>query len=147
LALVDRANQLEKKVRELEEAAAQTRAEALLREAGILDGKGCTGENGTGRIYAFCVPGADMADVMRIGRAAQKLSQTILILGSEVESKFAAFCSGKGADLRSLLKGRLEAAGGRGGGGPSFFQGAFDSSGKLKAFLADIPRNIRNAAL
>jgi alanyl-tRNA synthetase len=147
LALIDRANQLEKKVRELEEAAAQTKAEALLREIGILDGKDRAGENGIGRIYAFCVPDADMADVMRIGRAAQKLSQAVLILGSEAEGKFAAFCSAKGADIRPLFKDRLEAAGGRGGGGPSFFQGAFDSPGKLRDFLADIPRNTGDAAL
>lgn len=137
LALVDRANQLEKEVKELKEAAAHTRAEALLREAGVLAGK-----NEPGRVYVFLLPGAGMEETLRIGRAAQKLSPAILILGSEKEGKFAAFCSAKGTDLRPLLKGRLEAANGRGGGGPSLFQGAFDSQEKLKAFLEAIPRNI-----
>lgn len=139
LALVDRAGWLERRVKELEEAAAQTRAEALLREAGILTG-GAAG-SGAGQVYAACIPGADMAEALRIGRAAQKLSGAVLIFGSEGESKFAAFCSAKGADIRPLLKDRLEAAGGRGGGGPSFFQGAFDSPEKLRAFLEAVPRN------
>jgi alanyl-tRNA synthetase len=141
LALVDRAGRLEKKVRELEDAAAQARAETLLREAGILAGEDPAGKNGEGRVYAVCIPGADMADVLRIGRAAQKLSGAVLILGAEEEAKFVAFCSAKGADIRPLLQDRLEASGGRGGGGPSFFQGAFDSPEKLGAFLAAIPRN------
>jgi alanyl-tRNA synthetase len=81
-----------------------------------------------------------MEDVLRIGRAAQKLSGAVLVLGAEAEGKFAAFCSAKGADIRPLLKDRMEAAGGRGGGGPSFFQGAFDSPEKLSAFIADLSR-------
>jgi alanyl-tRNA synthetase len=140
LALADRAGRLEKRIKDLEEAASQTRAEALLREAGFLTGD-AAGNTGAGQVYAACIPGADMAEVLRIGRAAQKLSGAVLILGSEGESKFAAFCAAKGADIRPLLKARLEAAGGRGGGGPSFFQGAFDTPGKLRAFLEALPRS------
>lgn len=139
LALIDRTSQLERRVKDLEEAAAQTRAEALLKEAGILTGDAAG--SGTGQVYAICIPCVDMAEALRIGRAAQKLSGAVLILGSEREGKFAAFCSAKGADLRSLLKDPLEAAGGRGGGGPSFFQGAFDPPEKLRAFLEAIPRS------
>lgn len=147
LALVDRTNQLEKEARELKEAAAHAKAEALLRETGVLADQDPGGKNGAGQIHAFCIPGADMEEVLRIGRAAQKLSPAVLILGSEGEGKFAAFCSAKGTDLRPLLKDRLKAAGGKGGGGPSFFQGALDSPEKLRAFLADIPRNIGDPVL
>jgi alanyl-tRNA synthetase len=139
LALADRINHLERQVKELEEAAAQIRAETLLRDIGALTG-GDSGKAVPAPVYVVCIPDAYMNDVLRIGRAAQKLSGAILVLGSEAEGKFAAFCSAPKADIRPLLKDRLEAAGGRGGGGPSFFQGAFDSPEKLKAFLADIPR-------
>jgi alanyl-tRNA synthetase len=137
LALVDRVNHLERQVKEMEEAAAQIRAETLLRDIGALTGG--DGEKAVpAPVYAVCIPDACMKDVLRIGRAAQKLSGAILVLGSETEGKFAAFCSAQNADIRPLLKDRLEAAGGRGGGGPSFFQGAFDSPEKLKTFLSDI---------
>jgi alanyl-tRNA synthetase len=140
LALVERANQLEKQVRDLEEAAAQIKAETMLREAGALTGLDDAAEAGHAKVYVVCLSDAYMADVLRIGRAAQKLSTAILVLGSEAEAKFAAFCSAKDADIRPLFRDRLEAAGGRGGGGPSFFQGAFDSPEKLTAFLAGLPR-------
>ncbi|MDR3131361.1 MAG: alanyl-tRNA editing protein [Treponema sp.] len=127
LALLERTGQLERRVKDLEEAAALARAEALLETM--------LGDAGAERICASVIAGADMAETLRIGRAAQKLSSAVIILGAEKESKFAAFCSAKGADLRPLLRERLEAAGGRGGGGASFFQGAFDSSESLTAFL------------
>ncbi|MDR0376384.1 MAG: alanyl-tRNA editing protein [Spirochaetaceae bacterium] len=137
-ALAARVNQLEKEIKELKEAAAHTAAESLLRDAGVPSGKDPAQKTGPGRVYVFLLPDADMEKTVRIGRAAQKLSPAPLIFGSEREGKFAAFCSDTGVDLRRLLNDPVEAAGGRGGGGPSFFQGAFNSPGKLRAFLETI---------
>jgi alanyl-tRNA synthetase len=138
LALLDRAGRLERRVKDLEEEAAGHKAEALLRKAGIL------GEDGNdraeeGRVYIEYLPGADMDEVLRIGRAAQRLTRAILVTALEREGKFAAFCSAKAADIRGIFKASLEERGGRGGGGPSFFQGQFSSGEALRAFLDDLP--------
>jgi alanyl-tRNA synthetase len=126
-ALAEKAAKLDKQVKEYAEAAAQIKAEALVREAKL--------RPGTGRIYASLCPGSDMEEILRIGKIAQKLTEAVLILGSEGEAKFAAFCSVKALDIRPLIQGPLEAAKGRGGGGPSFFQGVFNSAPELTAFL------------
>ena len=75
---------------------------------------------------------------MNIGKAAQKQSQALLILVSEPDLKFAAFCQTKGFDLRPLIKTAFEAHKGRGGGGSSFFQGSFTVKEDLDAFLGEI---------
>jgi alanyl-tRNA synthetase len=61
-----------------------------------------------------------------------------LVLASREERKFAAFCAAKGADIRPLLKEPLERHGGRGGGGPGFFQGVFQTREELAAFMGDL---------
>lgn len=137
LALLDRAGQLERRVKALEEETAGYKAAALLRGAGLV------GEDGTdraeeGRIHIEYLPG-DMDEVLRIGRAAQKLTGAILVAASEREAKFAAFCSAPSADIRRIFKAPMEDRGGRGGGGPSFFQGQFPSGEALRAFLGDLP--------
>ena len=78
----------------------------------------------------------DMDNILRIGRAAQKLSRAALILASGWDLKFAAFCSEPGRDIRPLVQEAFKKAGGKGGGGPSFFQGLFASAGELSAFLS-----------
>jgi alanyl-tRNA synthetase len=137
LALLDRADRLERRVKALEEEAAGYKAEALLRKAGLV-GEDGTDRAAAGRIHIECLPG-DMEEVLRIGRAAQKLTGAILVTASEQEAKFAALCSAPSADIRSILKAPMEARGGRGGGGPSFFQGQFPSGEDLRAFLGDLP--------
>jgi alanyl-tRNA synthetase len=152
LALQTKTNQLEKQVKDLLEAAANVRAEALLREAGLLPAAGAdnTGDiTGKGRVCAAQVPdAADIDDILRLGRAAQKLTAAVLVLAPAGElsetslPKFAAFCSAKGVDIRPLIKERMEAQGGHGGGGPSFFQGVFPSAESLTAFLRSLPSEL-----
>jgi alanyl-tRNA synthetase len=84
-------------------------------------------------------PDADMEEVLRIGRAAQKLSPAVFALASAGDLKFAGLCSLKSVDVRPLFKDILERHGGKGGGGPSFFQGQFSRAEDLSAFLAAIP--------
>jgi alanyl-tRNA synthetase len=156
LALAEKVTRLEKQVKDFAEAAAQSTAEALLRRAGLLPDAAAGGAGnevgtaagaaasavdgtGKGRVYVECFPGADMEEVLRIGRAAQKLTGAVLVLASARELKFAAFCSAKGVDIRPLVKEPMEAQGGHGGGGTSFFQGVFDSADRLTAFLKALP--------
>jgi alanyl-tRNA synthetase len=152
LALLDRMNLMEKQLKDLAEKAALVKAETLLREAGLLDpaskngvpdkpepeGKGLTGD---GRVLSRGFVDVDIEDVLRIGRAAQKLTGAALVLGSQPDLKFAVFCSVKGRDIRPLVKDAMEVQGGRGGGGPSFFQGVFSSAEGLEAFLQGLPKD------
>jgi alanyl-tRNA synthetase len=130
LELVERASALERRLKALEEGAAHTRAVDMVTRSGA------QGEAGAGRVIVEAFPDADIDEVLRIGRAAQKLSAAVFILASEKDLKCAAFCAVKGLDIRPLVKGAFEATEGRGGGGPSFFQGSYSSAGKLEEFLS-----------
>jgi alanyl-tRNA synthetase len=130
LELVEKASALERRLKVLEEGAAQTRAAELVKRAGV------EGETGPARVIVEAFPDADIDEVLRIGRAAQKLGAAVFILASGKDLKFAAFCAVKGLDIRPLVKKAFEATGGRGGGGPSFFQGSYASAGKLEEFLS-----------
>ncbi|MDR0590135.1 MAG: alanyl-tRNA editing protein [Spirochaetaceae bacterium] len=140
LALLDRMNRLERKLKALEEENAGVKAEGLLKKAGLplWDGQGDPPGRGTLLVESF--PEAEMNEVLTIGRAAQKLTGALIVLAAEGESKFAAFCSDKKARLPSILKDAMEAQGGHGGGGPSFFQGVFPGPGELERFLAALPK-------
>ena len=130
LALLEKTKALELRVNTLADAAAEAAAAALLEKAGL------AGLREGPAVVVERYADAGMEEVLRIGRAAQKRSGAVLILASERELKFAAFCSVKGCDIRPLLKGPFERAWGKGGGGPSFFQGQFASAGELAAFLS-----------
>jgi alanyl-tRNA synthetase len=134
LALLDRANRLEGDLKNAQEELARFKAEALFREdlGAPEDGKGC--------LFTALLPDADMEETLRIGRAAQRLTQAVLVLGSVRAGEFAAFCALKGMDIRPLVGDAMEARGGRGGGGPSFFRGAFPSGEALRAFLEDLSK-------
>ena len=140
LALLERSAALERELKALREALAETKAEALLAKvpvplktaprAGTAAGEGP-------RLIAEIYDGA-FDDVLRTGRAAQKKTTAILLLASGAENKFAAFCSAGGVDLRSLLAAAMERRGGKGGGGAGFFQGVFESPDALENFLGDV---------
>ncbi|GHU97591.1 hypothetical protein FACS189483_04010 [Spirochaetia bacterium] len=152
LALAEKTARLEKQVKDLAEAAAQVTAEALLRKAGLLPEAAAdvtiagsaadAADTGKGRVYTECFADTDMEEILRIGRAAQKLTGAVLVLASARELKFAAFCSVTGVDIRSLVTNPMEAQGGHGGGGPSFFQGVFDTADRLTAFLGSLPGEV-----
>jgi alanyl-tRNA synthetase len=132
LALLEKTDRLERDLKAREEEGARHKAEELLRKAGLLDG------GSEGKVYAGSFPDEGMEELLRIGRAAQKLTGAVLVFGSEVEGKFAALCSVKGTDIRPLLQKAMEDRGGRGGGGPSFFQGQFSTPDDLRAFIAGL---------
>jgi alanyl-tRNA synthetase len=134
LALLEKTGKLERDLRALEEAAAETKALALLEKAGLRADR----IPGPVPLAAEIFPAAGIDEVLRIGRAAQKKTGACLVLASEKDLKFAAFCSVKGYDVRPLVQKAMENQGGRGGGGPGFFQGLFDSPGALLAFMAAV---------
>jgi alanyl-tRNA synthetase len=128
-ALLDKTAKLERDIKGFEEAAAETKAEALLSKISA---------TGAGTVLIETYADAGIEEVLRIGRAAQKKTAAILVLASTADKKFAGFCSVKTTDIRPLLKDTMEKRGGKGGGGPGFFQGLFDSAEALTAFLADV---------
>jgi alanyl-tRNA synthetase len=135
-ALLEKTALLERKLKALEEGAAVRRAEALLA--------GKDAAEGTVLVESF--PDTDMEEVLRIGRAAQKRCPAVLALAAPRELKFAGLCSVKSLDIRPLFQDILETHGGKGGGGPSFFQGQFSRPEDLAAFLAALPRDLRGPA-
>jgi alanyl-tRNA synthetase len=143
LALLEKTGRMERELKALGEAAAEARAAALLEKAGLAGREGAAGK---GLVVIESYPDESMEEVLRTGRAAQKNTEAVLVLASEREFKFAAFCSVKGFDLCPLIKGPFDRAGGRGGGGPSFFQGLFNSAAELSAFLAAVRAAAGNGA-
>ncbi|MDR3171986.1 MAG: alanyl-tRNA editing protein [Treponema sp.] len=135
LALLEKTNQLERTIKVLEEENARFKAEALLRQAAPHR----VPSGGELALLVEAIPDAGIDAVIRIGRAAQKLSDALIVLVCPKDVKFAAFCSVKGVDIRPLLKGNMEAQGGHGGGGASFFQGTFPSGTALAAFVDALP--------
>jgi alanyl-tRNA synthetase len=127
-------------------AAAEKRLKLLLDKvagikAGALAEKALAAEKSSGginKIVTETYVDLGIDEVLRIGRAAQKLSGAVLLLVSEKDLKFAAFCGDKKVDIRPLLKDAFAASGGRGGGGPGFFQGSFESKEQLDGFLKSI---------
>ena len=128
LDFLDKAAQAGKRLKALEEEAIHFKAESLLRKAD------CPGLELVVEIYA----NEGISEVLNIGRAAQKQTRAIIVLASEPDLKIAAFCSDKEYDLRSFFKKAFEANGGRGGGGPSFYQGSFSTKEAMDAFLGTV---------
>jgi alanyl-tRNA synthetase len=138
VTFLEKSRALEQDFKTLQEADAEAKAEALLNKAALLtqatsSGDAAVPEN-TGVVLVERYPAAGIEEILRIGRSAQKKTSAILVLASESELKFAAFCAVKGKDIRPLLKDAMEEQGGRGGGGPGFFQGSFSSKEALDKF-------------
>jgi alanyl-tRNA synthetase len=134
LAFAGKTAALEKQVKELMTEAAYVRAAALVAEAGL------SGTAGAGRVFGKLFPDTGMEELLTLGRAAQNLTGAALVFASGREAKFAAFSAAKDADLKSILKARMDEAGGRGGGNGGFFQGAFSSAGDLARFMESLPK-------
>ncbi|MDR0707591.1 MAG: alanyl-tRNA editing protein [Treponema sp.] len=131
LALLEKISKHEQKLKFFQEGDAMRKAKSL---AAAFSGMEKTG--GNPRVVTASFMDADMEETLRIGKAAQSLAPAVLVLASEPEIKFAAFSSVNGFDLRPTLKTALDANHGRGGGGPSFFQGVFEKLEDLHAFMA-----------
>ena len=139
LEFLEKTAQTEKRLKALEEKSVMTQAEALSRKAAAAQ-ETCAAvkDSSCPAIVIETYADAGIDEIMNIGKTAQKQCQALLVLVSEQDLKFAAFCQTRGFDLRPLVKTALEAHQGRGGGGPSFFQGSFIAKESLDAFLREI---------
>jgi alanyl-tRNA synthetase len=124
-ALIEKCAGLERSLLNARETAAQYEAERLVARGG--------------KPIMECYGDRNMDEALRVGRAAQKLTDAIIVIASAAERRAAILCARSDFDLRPLAKALLESSRGKGGGGPSFFQAAFDSKSDLDAFLAAAP--------
>ncbi|MCL2380448.1 MAG: alanyl-tRNA editing protein [Treponema sp.] len=129
LEFLEKTAVMEKRLKALHEESIRAKAGALADKANKAAGAG--GPVIVVESYAEI----DIDEALCIGKAAQKETEAVLVLASEREYKFVTFCSVRGFDLRPLIRETFEAQGGRGGGGPSFFQGSFGTKEALDAFL------------
>jgi alanyl-tRNA synthetase len=136
LDYLEKTSQTEKRLKALAEKAVYEMAKALLQKA--TDAEKSRNASDGPAIIVENYSDTDINTVLSIGKIAQKQTQAALILASEQDIKFAAFCSTKGFDLRLFLKDSFEAQAGRGGGSPSFFQGSFGTKEALNNFLKAI---------
>ena len=144
LELLEKNAQTERRLKSLEEEAARVKAEALISKAALLNNTADAAKPSDSRgpvIVVESYADAGIDEVLCIGRAAQKETRAALILVSERDLKFAAFCTAEGFDLCPLVKEAMEARGGRGGGSSSFFQGSFGTKEAMDAFLLYLKKN------
>lgn len=127
-ALLEKTEKYEEKLKVYKEEAAHKSAEELAKKINTM------------AFYAESFPGRDMEELLQIGKQLQKMSNAVIVLGSEEDLKFTALCSAKGADIREQFKTAVEKAEGKGGGGPSFFQGQFTSAEKYHSFFAGLQK-------
>ncbi len=76
-----------------------------------------------------------MDEALRVGRALQKETDQFILVASVPELKAALLTGRTDADLRPVCKSLLEASGGTGGGGPTYYQGSFSSREDLNRFV------------
>jgi alanyl-tRNA synthetase len=130
LDLLEKTAATEKRLKALEAEATRVKAAALISKAAALAE---TGSVPLLVVESYAEEGID--EVLCIGKAAQKEADAIFVLVAERDLKFAAFCTLKEFDLRPFIREAMEAHGGKGGGGASFFQGSFTEKEALDAFL------------
>ncbi|MDR2303992.1 MAG: alanyl-tRNA editing protein [Treponema sp.] len=128
LIQLEKSVRLERRLGELEETIAEN--EAIPLAAGA-DRAGTA-------IIVKSYRDKGMEELLRIGRAAQKKNESLYVLASETDLKFAAFTRDKSRDLKALFGKKMESLGGRGGGGNGFFQGLFGNAGDLAAFMESL---------
>lgn len=122
-ALADKSAAQERTLVNLKESVASFEAARLVADGGA-------------KAYVKIYGDRSMDDALRIGRAAQKLTDAVIVVASSADLKAAALTARKDADLRPAMKAVFAEAGGKGGGGPSFQQAAFESKTQLDAFVA-----------
>jgi alanyl-tRNA synthetase len=138
LAMMEKTKALEQRFKELQEGIAVLRADSLLKQTGLDAGQDDV-------LIAAVYDSVDMDEVLLIGKAVQKCTKAMIVLASKKDRKFAAFCSDKKIDIRLLVKDAFEKAGGKGGGGPSFFQGSFNSDEDLALFINEVRAEARSS--
>jgi len=130
LEFLEKANHAERRLKLLVAEAAKAKAQVLVDKAAA-SGKPPVIER---------YPDEDIAEVLTIGKIAKSETKKLIILVSEKDNKFAAFCEEENTDLRVLFKETFAAFGGKGGGSQTFFQGSFSAKDDLDAFLLELEK-------
>jgi len=151
LDYLEKAGQMEKQLKNLEQKAVHEKAETLIRKAAeaVKSDEAVKSAEAAARtapeskikgpaLIIESYTEEDFSRVLFISKIVQKHSQEAYVLVSEQDLKFVAFCPAKGFDMRNFLKDAFEANGGRGGGSSSFFQGSFGTKEALDVFLRGI---------
>jgi alanyl-tRNA synthetase len=130
LNLAEKFTEIERRLKVFTEAAVREKAEALVQKA-----VSASTYSKLPPIIVESYADEGINEVLNIGKIAHKKIQAVFVLASGQDNKFAAYSSVEGFDLRSFLKNALEAQGGKGGGGNTFFQGSFESNKALEGFI------------
>jgi alanyl-tRNA synthetase len=130
LTLAEKITELEKRLKVFTEAAVKEKAEALVQKAAS-----AAAYSKLPPIIVESYADESINEVLNIGKIAHKKIRAVFVLASMQDNKFAAFSSVERFDLRTFLKNALEAQGGKGGGGNTFFQGSFGNNKAMNDFL------------
>lgn len=125
-SLVEKTGLQDKTILILKEKLAQFEARQILQE------------QGHAALLAKVFTDRSMDDTLRVGRALQKETEQFILVASMPELKVALLSSKKDVDLRPVCKTLLEGSGGTGGGGPTYFQGAFSSREAMNKFIQGV---------
>jgi alanyl-tRNA synthetase len=128
-ALTEKLGLQEKQFIILKERLAQFEAAQILQE------------QGHSSLLSKTFSDKSMDDVLRVGRALQKETSQFILVASIPDLKVALLSSRTDVDLRPVCKALLEAHGGSGGGGPTYYQGAFTSRDAMNKFIQGAERH------
>ena len=128
LAFIEKTKLAEQRLSELTVFAAEVKAASLLEK------KAGAGE----KILIEVFETESMEEVTGIAKAAQKLTQALLVFASKKDLKFIALCSCADFNVSHFVKEAFVKNGGKGGGGASSFQGFFAGEDALEAFLSGL---------
>lgn len=122
-ALVEKLALQEKQLLILKEKLAALEASQILREASL------------DSLISRTFSDRTMDEALRVGRALQKLSDRFILVASIPDLKVALLSGRTDVDLRPVCKALLEASGGTGGGGSTYYQGSFTSREGMNKFI------------
>ncbi|MFQ3547389.1 MAG: alanyl-tRNA editing protein [Termitinemataceae bacterium] len=126
----------------LDRTAVQDRQLLLLKEQlAALEARSILSAAGPAGLVLHLFTDRSMEDALRVGRALQTLTDRIVLVASQAEMKAALLTRRSQVDLRPVCKDLFSTYGGAGGGGPSFYQGAFHSVEQLKAFITGVQQH------
>ncbi|AEJ18355.1 alanyl-tRNA editing protein [Gracilinema caldarium] len=125
-ALIEKLNLQEKKLLILKDRLANFEAAHILEEQKY------------GKVLVNIFTDRSLDDALWVGRILQKASTQFVLVASVPELKVGLLTSRTDVDLRPVCKELLAAYGGSGGGGPTYFQGAFNSRDDLNRFIQGV---------
>jgi alanyl-tRNA synthetase len=125
-ALVEKMNLQEKKLLILKEKVANFEAARILQD------------QRHSKVLVSMFADRSLDDALWVGRALQKASTQYILVASVPELKAVLLSSRTDVDVRPVCKALLSSCDGTGGGGPTYFEGAFTSRDDLNRFIQGV---------